>query len=140
MKFNTKTYEELFEEIFGDLARKYNLKIKKTTEDSMSLISDGYILLIGIFVAGTNVQYIDLRNKKVYDLSDYIVMKTTDKDREGFYAQKIITDIVETSLRIRNNSLKNNFSDLLAGNNKWFYEYKNSGYFWEKSFRSELLI
>jgi len=140
MKFYNQTYEDLFSEIFSDLAKEYNLKIAKKMEDTMYLFSKRFILSIGIFVAGTSIQYIDLKKRKVYELSDYIVTKTTEKDREGFSPKTIIADIVDTSLRIRKKSLENNFSDLLSGNSNWFNEYKKSEYFWELAFRKELLL
>lgn len=139
MRLGDKTYEEVFRDIFGSTAEKYNMTIERKSQTTMYLVTKEFIISVGIFIAGANIEYIDLEHKRIYDLSDYIAHKTTQKEREGCSPKTSIEEIIKQSLLIRERSLVSNFSDMLLGKIELLELYKASSYYWGKPFRKDFV-
>ncbi|MEG0314803.1 MAG: hypothetical protein RR646_06045 [Erysipelotrichaceae bacterium] len=129
MRFNNKTYEEKFLEIFDSIINDFDLSVDKLDENTMLLSSTTYHLEIFITFDGAFVRYKNLNTGIKYDISNYLALKTEDIDRLNLSDSDIISIYIEESLLVRARVLYRKYKDLLKGGTDWFKDYQNSEYF-----------
>lgn len=133
MKFDNKTYEEKFIEIFQDVISDFKLHVKKLDENTMLLCSQKYYLEVFITFDGAFIRYKNLITNKKYDISNYLALNTEAVDRGGLSNAEIVSIYVEESLLVRARVLYRKYKNLLSGEINWFDDYQNSEYFDELS-------
>ncbi len=131
IKFDEKTYEKLFHELFDEVTNQYHLKIKKVNGTMMEIVGDTFSLLIAYDTDTSWIYYTDKETEKTYLLSNYINVNSETIDMDDLPKIDIISKSIQRTLMIQSRVLQRKFRNLLEGKLEWFSEYKNSKFFYE---------
>lgn len=137
--FDNKTYEELFCELYKDIANKYNLKIRKNSKTEMSLTSNIFTLLLSYDMDTVWIYYIFNQTKETYLISNYVNVNAEDVDRNDIPKDEIISKQIKRILVIQSRVLDRKFGNLLIGKMDWFEDYKKSKFYCLSNFPNALL-
>lgn len=130
--FNGKSYSELFNDIFREVSKKYDLKIVDRSSDIMELSGNGFSVLFTYDLDTNWIYYFDKKEEKTYLISNYININAEDIDKNDIPKEDIISREIERTLMIQSRVILRKFSDMLSGNYSWFENYKKSQFFQEK--------
>ena len=121
-------------EYLRGLAEKHNMHFKLVYDIEMAMFNEKCCLIFGDDWdrISIGITFLEEGKRVEYGVTNFLVSKFDDSDREGIEPSKFFSQNVRNELTVIARGLESKWSSLLDGDMSWFEHYKCSSWYSER--------